>query len=129
MLLIAVKPAILPVPLAPRPIEGWVFIQLYTIAPPVVGLVKFTAAVFEPAHTVWLATAFTVAVGLTVIVKLTGTLVQLTPPLVKVAVTVIVPVIGPVVPLVAVKARISPVPLAGRPIAGFVFIQLYTSPG
>jgi len=39
---------------------------------------------------------------------------------------VIVPVIGPLVALVPVKAAMSPVPLAARPIAAFVFVQFYT---
>lgn len=48
----AVKAGILPVPLAPNPIAGLVLLQLYTIDPPVVGLVKFTAVVRAPLHNV-----------------------------------------------------------------------------
>ena len=64
--LMAVKLAILPAPLAASPMDGVLFVQLYTIVPPVVGLVKFTAVVGELLHTSWLATVFTIAVGLTV---------------------------------------------------------------
>ena len=46
----AVKEAMLPVPLAARPIEGVLFVQLYTIISPVVGLVNVTAVVAEPLH-------------------------------------------------------------------------------
>ena len=58
----------LPVPLAPRPIAVLVFVQLNVV--PAVRLVKLTAAVAAPAHSVWLATAATTGVGFTVIVKL-----------------------------------------------------------
>ena len=80
--LTAIKLAILPVPLAAKPIEGNEFVQLYTIVPPVVGLLKFTAVELAPLHNTWFATALTVAVGLTVIVKLVGVPTQLTPALV-----------------------------------------------
>ena len=46
----AVKEAMFPVPVAARPIEAVVFVQLYTIVPPVVGLVNVTAVVGEPLH-------------------------------------------------------------------------------
>ena len=67
--LIAIKLAILPEPLAAKPIEGNEFVQLYTIVPPVVGLLKLTAVDVAPLHNTWFATALTVAVGLTVYVK------------------------------------------------------------
>ncbi len=85
-----------------------------------VGLLKVTAAVAAPLHNVWLATAFTVAVGFTVIVKVIGVPVQL----VEAGVAVIVAVIGAVPVLVAVKPGILPVPLAGNPIAGLELVQL-----
>ena len=43
-----------------------------------------------------------------------------------VGVTVIVAVIGALVVLVVVNEAISPVPLAARPIAVLLFVQLYT---
>ena len=47
----AVKLAMSPVPVAPRPIEGVLFVQLYTIVPPVAVVPKDTAVVFAPLHT------------------------------------------------------------------------------
>ena len=79
---VAVKLAILPVPLAANPMLVVLFVQLYTIVPPVVGLLKVTAVVDAPLHTTWLATAVTVAVGLTVMVNVIGVPTQLVPPLV-----------------------------------------------
>ena len=78
--LVAMKLAMLPLPPAANPIEVVLFVQLYTIVPPVVGLVKFTAAVAVLLHTTWLVTAVTVAVGFTVMVKLVGVPLQVTPP-------------------------------------------------
>ena len=52
------------------------------MVPPVVGLLKITAAVGSALHTCWLGTGFMVAVGLTVMVKLIGVPTQLTLPLV-----------------------------------------------
>ena len=48
--LMAVNGAILPVPLAGNPIDGKEFVQLYTIVPPVVGLLKLTAVDVAPLH-------------------------------------------------------------------------------
>ena len=81
--LIAVKLGILFVPLSARPIVALSLTQVNCKAPvgPVVGLVKFTGAVGAPLHTIWFATGFTIGVGFTVIVKLTGKLTQLIPPL------------------------------------------------
>ena len=79
---LAVNEAIFPVPLAARPMLVVLFVQLYTIVPPIVGLVKFTAAVAAPLHTTWLDTEVMVAVGLTVIVNVLAVPTQLTPPLV-----------------------------------------------
>ena len=47
---VAVKAAILPVPLAARPMDGVLFVQLNTV--PATVLVKFTGAVIAPLHTV-----------------------------------------------------------------------------
>ena len=81
-LFVALNDAILPLPLAARPMEGVLFVQLYTIVPPVVGLLNVTAVVGELLHTTWLATAVTVAVGLTVIVNVEGVPTHVTAPLV-----------------------------------------------
>lgn len=80
VVLVAMKDAILPVPDAARPIEVLLLVQLYTV--PATDPVKFTAAVADPLHSNWLAIAFTVGVGFTVMVKLAGVPEQLTPPLV-----------------------------------------------
>jgi len=50
VLLVAMKEAILPAPLAASPIDGVLFTQLYTILPPVYVLLKFTAAVATLLH-------------------------------------------------------------------------------
>ena len=84
-----------------------------------------TAAVLAPAHTLWLAIAFTDGVGFTVIVKLTGP----PPQPDAVGVTVMVAVIGALVVLVAVNDGILPVPLAASPMAVLLLVQLYTDPG
>jgi hypothetical protein len=123
--LTAVNEAMSPFPLANNPIEGVLFVQLYTIVPPVAVDPKDTAVVASPLHSTWLDTAFTVAVGLTVIVKLVGGPVQDTPPLVKVGVTVIVAITGDVPVLTAANALILPVPLAATPIVTLSFVQLY----
>jgi hypothetical protein len=124
---VAVNAAMLPVPLAAKPVAVFVFVQLYTA--PATGPPMVTAAVVDPAHTTWFEIAFTVGVGLTVIVKLTGVPVQVVALLVNVGVTVIVPDIGAVPLFVATNGAILPVPLAGRPMAGLLFVQLYTVPG
>ncbi len=43
--LVPVKDAILPEPLAAKPMLGVLFVQLYTMLPPVVGLLNVTAVV------------------------------------------------------------------------------------
>lgn len=60
-------------------------------------------------------------------VNVIGVPVQVVPPLVNDGVTVMVPVIGAAVVLVATKPML-PVPLAARPIAVLLFVQLYTVP-
>ena len=115
----AVKLGIFPVPLSPRPIVVLLLVHVNTV--PATGPVIVTAVVAEPAHTAWLAIAFTDGVGFTVIVKLTGVPVQ---PEADDGVTVMVAVIGAAVLLVAVKLGILPVPDAARPMAVLLFVQL-----
>ena len=115
-----------PVPLAARPMLAVLFVQLYTMVPPVVGLLKATAVVGAPLHTTWFATAVTVAVGLTVIVNVDAVPTQLTLPFVYVGVTIIVAVTGAVVAFVPTKLAMLPVPLAARPMLVVLFVQLYT---
>lgn len=90
------------------------------------GPLMVTAAVVCPAHTVWLAIAFTDGVGFTVMVKLTDDPVQADG---DEGVTVIVAVIGAAVALVAIKPGILPVPDAASPMAVLLLVQLYTVPG
>lgn len=80
VILVAVKLPILPVPLAASPMLVVLLVQLKTV--PLTGPLKVIAAVADPLHNTWLATGFTVGVGFTLITKLTGVPVQLTPPLV-----------------------------------------------
>jgi hypothetical protein len=127
VLFVAENDPILPLPLAAKPIDGVLFTQLNTtLLPPLplLGLLKFIAVLLVPLHNTWLATVFTVAVGLTVIVNVIGVPTQLMAPLVKVGVTVIVATIGAVVALVAIKVGMLPVPLAAIPIEGVLLTQL-----
>jgi hypothetical protein len=96
------------------------------MVPPVVGLLKVTAVVEEPLHTVWFATALTVAIGLTNTVAVTGA-----PGVHPAAVGMIVnvTVIGAFVVLVNVPL-IFPEPLAAIPVtvAVLFLVQLNTVP-
>ena len=83
-------------------------------------LLKVKPAVDAPLHSVWLDTAATPGVGLTVIVKPAGAPMQLLAD----GVTVMVPVMADDVVLVAVKADIFPLPLDARPIEEALFVQL-----
>ncbi len=119
--LIALKLAILPLPLAARPIEGSLFVQLNTVPGGVVTEpVNVTAVVGAPLQTTWLATAFTSGVGLTVTVAVIEAPVQVPETGVMVKVTVIGILVGLVnVPL------ISPLPLAAIPVTkGLSLVQL-----
>ena len=73
-------------------------------------------------------TAFTVVVGLTVMVKLVGVPSQIADPFVKRGVTVIVAITGAVPVLTAANEAIFPVPLANNPIEGVLFVQRYVVP-
>ena len=123
VLLVAVKLGIFPWPLAASPILVLLLVQLNIV--PATVPVKFTAAVAAPLQSVWLTTAATLALGLTVIVNVIGAPVQ---PLAD-GVTVIVPLIAVVPALVATKLGMFPVPDAARPIAVLEFVQLYVVPG
>lgn len=123
--LVAVKLAILPVPDAARPMLVLVLVQLYTV--PATAPVKITAFVAVPLHNICSNTAFTVGIGFTVMVNVIGLPVQVVPPLVYLGVTVMVPVNGAPVVLVDTKFRL-PAPLAARPMAGLLLVQLYTVP-
>ena len=125
--LVATKDPILPTPLAANPIEGVLLTQLKTtLLPPLplLGLTNAIAAVDDALQSTWLATAFTVAVGFTVMVNVSEVPTQLTPLFVNVGVTVMVATTGVVVILVATNVGILPAPLAAMPIDGALFVQL-----
>jgi hypothetical protein len=88
--------------------------------------VKLIAAVATPVHSVWFGTAPTLAVGLTVIVNVTG--VPLQPVPVTIGVTVIVAVTGTLLVFTAVKLGMLPVPDAASPMLGVLFVQLKLVP-
>lgn len=113
----AVKAAMLPVPLAARPIEGVLLVQLYTV--PVTAPLNVTAVVADRLHTTWLDTAFTVGIGFTITVAVIGVPVQ---PL-ALGVIVKVTVTGAVVVLVNVP-EILPVPLAAMPVTAVVLSRV-----
>ena len=122
--LVAVNEAMLPLPLAARPMLGALLVQLYTV--PVTVPLKLMAAVAVPLQRTWLATAFTVGVGFTVMVNVCAAPVQVRPALVYEGVTVMVAVTGVVPVLVAVNEAMLPLPLAARPMPVLLFVQLYT---
>jgi hypothetical protein len=87
---------------------------------PLTEPVKLTAFVAAPLQRVWLAGCATSGVGLTVMVKLCAVPGH---PL-AVGVTVIVAVTGALVVLIAVNDGIFPLPLAASPIVGSLLVQL-----
>ena len=126
VVLVAVNDAISPVPLAARPIDVVLFVQLYTV--PGADPVNVTAVVGAPLQTDWLLTGSTFGVGFTVMVKLISGPVQLTPLLVNTGVTVMVATTGAVPLLIAVNDAMLPLPDAARPIVGTLFVQLKVVP-
>lgn len=115
---VAVNDPMLPEPLAARPIEGPLFVQLLVV--PATELLKLTAVVAVLLHTLWLPTAATSGVGLTVIVNICAAPEQLFAD----GVTLIVATLIALVVLVAVNAAILPEPDAARPIEASLFVQL-----
>ena len=127
VVLVAIKEAILPAPFAANPIDGVLLTQLNTtLLPPLplLGLVNIIAVDEDALHKTWLATAFTVAVGFTVMVNVLAVPTQLTPPFINVGVTVMVAITGAVVTLVAINVGILPAPAAANPIDGALFVQV-----
>ena len=123
VLFVPVKAGTSPVPFAARPIEEFEFVQSNVV--PGVVLVKAEAAIVSPSQTIISTGTATTGVGFTVIVYETGTPEQ---PL-AVGVTVIVDVTGSAVLFVPANDGVLPVPLAARPIEGSVFVQLKVAPG
>ena len=118
---IAVKGGMKPVPAGCNPIEGLELVQVYVAPAGIKDKNIFTNA---PAQTGWLDVANTMGVGLTVIVKTSGTPTQEF----KVGVTVTVEVTGPVVILDAKKAGVLPLPLAAKPMEVLEFVQAKVAP-
>lgn len=125
---VAVKAGTLPVPLfEPRPMASAVRDQEKTA--PGVLLVKTIDGTLEPAQYVWLATALTFGTGFTVTVNVTGVPVQMAPVVGEVVgVTVIVAVTGAVPLFTPTNEAMLPEPLAARPMAGLLFVQLKIVP-
>jgi hypothetical protein len=115
---VAVKEGMLPLPEDTRPIDVVLLDQEYTVPGTVPE--KATEATVPPLHATTFAIAFTVGIGLTVMVNVAGVPVHIA----VCGVTVTVPEIGAVPGLVAVKDAMAPVPDAARPIAGLEFAQL-----
>jgi hypothetical protein len=110
LVLTAVNEGIFPVPLAATPIPEALFVHAKVV--PATGLVKAIAATLSPLHLTASATATTVDVGLTVILKVIGVPVQ---PFSE-GVTTIVETIGAVPALIAVNDGMLPVPAEPNPI-------------
>ena len=91
---------------------------------PATAPVKLTGVVGWPAQTVWLAIAFTTAVGLTVMLNVIGIPTQLDVPFTNEGVTVMMAITGTALTLVAVNGSMFPLPVAAKPIDGAVFTQL-----
>src|SRR4030095_5221240 len=119
--LLAVYAGIFPVPLVPKPT---LIDEVHEKLVPLTGPLKLIAVPLTPLQCVLPVMLFTVAVGLTVIVNVEGVPVH---PFAA-GVTVIVAVIGEVVALIAVNEGTLPEPLAPRPIAVLLFVQVNVVP-
>ena len=122
LLFTAVKEGTSPVPLAAKPMAGLLLNQV-TVAPLVAGMPEETAATGVPVQTVLLATWLNTIFGNTVIENPVPALEH---PLLPC--TTMNAVNGVAVLFTGTKAGIDPVPLAGRPIEGLLFVQLTATP-
>jgi hypothetical protein len=122
VILIAVNVGMLPVPVAAKPIDVLLFVQLKTV--PETAPVKATMLVVAPLHKDWFAGCTTFGVGLTVIANDCDMPGQPDAD----GVTVMVAVTGVVPVFIAVKAGISPLPFAAKPIDVLLFVQLKVEP-
>lgn len=120
--LMAVKDSRSPVPAAGKPMETLSFVHVKIVLPTVP--VKLTAFVAVELHTTWLAGWVTSGVGFTVIVK------SLAAPIHPFAngATVISACTGVLTGLSAVNDGIFPLPLAVKPMAVLLLIQLKLLP-
>lgn len=115
--LTGVKEAIFPLPLAARPIEGLLFVQVKLV--PATGLEKLMIPVGTLLQTTWSAGGTTLGVAYTTIEKV----VELPGQVPFKGVTTIVAITGALVVLFAVNDGILPLPLVGRPIDGSSFVH------
>lgn len=115
---VAVNDEILPVPLAARPMDVVLFVQLYEA--PATEPVKAIGETTTLLHKTWLETLLTTGVGLTVIVNVCAEPLQLFAR----GVTLRVAVRGEDVVLATANDAILPVPLAARPMDVVLFVQL-----
>lgn len=113
----ALNAGILLLPMAGKPIDGLLFVQVNTV--PATFPVNTTGLVMALLHRTWLAGCTTEGVGLTLMVKLWGLPVQP----VALGTTVMVAVTGTRLLLVAVKEGISPLPLPASPIDVLLLVQ------
>jgi hypothetical protein len=118
----AVNEEMLPAPLAARPIEVVLFVQVYVA--PDTALLKDNAGVLAALHTTRLDGKVTAGVGLNVIVKFCGRPTQL----LAEGVTETVATTGLLVALIAVKEDILPAPLRPRPMDDVVLFQVKEVP-
>ena len=116
--LTAVNEGRFPLPLAVRPIEGLLFVQLKMA--PLTALEKLTAVVADPLHKLWSAGCTTLGVGFTVIVKVFEGPGH---PFAE-GETVMVAVTGALVRFVAVNEGTFPLPLTAKPMDGSSLVQL-----
>jgi len=115
--LVAAKEAMLPFPLVTSPIDGVSLVQPNEV--PVTVSTKVMAVVDEPLHKVCGVMSFTVGIGFTVIVNVSGVPAH---PLAE-GVTVMVAITGVVPVFVAVNEFMLPFPLAANPMDGVLLVQ------
>lgn len=119
--LVPTKVAMFPVPLAPSPIPVFEFVHV-NVAP--AGVLENVPGETLPPHCEIGVMAFTIGLGLTVIVKVVAGPTQ---PL-NVGTTEIVLVIGALVALAAVKVGKLPEPLAPSPMAVLLLVHVNVAP-
>lgn len=122
---VGVSAAILPEPLAAKPIEVLLFVdQLKVVLATLLGELKVIGLKLDPKQMVWLAPPETVGKGFTVIVKVCAGPAQEP----KNGVTVMVAVTFELVLLVGLNAAIVPLPEPTKLMDVVVFVQLYVMP-
>lgn len=118
--LVALNDGILPLPFGPSPIDVLLFVQLYVIVPPVLGLLNIMGVVIVWLHSAMSGLSSTTGLGFTVMVNDIVVPIQ---PEGDVGVTVIVAVCT-FKPPKAINDGMFPLPLAAKPIDVLLFTQL-----